>query len=94
MVSKSEFIRFNNEESSAECLDVERKPTAKVTDEQAQKLMEKISKCQNASQFQMQSEALRNKNIRKLHENGLSIRQICRLCGESKGIVEKCLRIS
>ena len=35
---------------------------------------------------------LKEKYIKKFHANGVSIRQISRLCGETEGIVEKYLR--
>ncbi len=92
IIDKESFIIFNNEKSSAECLDIEDKPLIKVTDEQAQLIIEKYSKCKSVAEFQKLPNTLKEKYIKKFHINGISIRQISRLCGESKGIVEKYLK--
>ena len=92
MIDKEQFINFNNQNSFDKCLDVEDNPLIKVTDEQAQRIIEKYSKCKNVAEFQKLSNTLKEKYIRKFHENGISIRQIARLCGETKGMVEKHLR--
>ena len=88
MINKEQFIDFNNEKSSDKCLDIDDKPLFKVTDEQAQKIIEKHSKCKNVAEFQKLSNNLKEKYIRKFHQNGISIRQIVRLRGETKGMVE------
>ena len=92
MIDKEQFIVFNNEKTFDKCLDVEDKPLIKVTDEQAQRIIEKYSKCKNVAEFQKLSDNLKEKYIKKFHQNGISIRQIARLCGETKGMVEKWLK--
>lgn len=92
IIAKENFVNFNNEKVFDSCLDVEEKPKIKVTDEQAKKIIEKISKCKNVAEFQNLADNLKEKYIKKFHEKGISIRQIARLCGVSKGIVEKHLR--
>lgn len=92
IIKKDEFVRFNNEKASETCLDIEEKPRIKVTDEEAKRIIEKISKCKTVADFQNISIAMREKHIKKFYEKGISIRQIARLCGVSKGMVEKCLK--
>ena len=92
IVSRDEFAKFNNEKVFDSCLDVEDKPKIKVTDEQAKKIIEKVSKCKNVAEFQILANTLKEKYIKKFYEKGISIRQIARLCGVSKGMVEKWLR--
>lgn len=92
IIPKEDFKDFNNAPSSENCLEIEEKPLIKVTDEQAQKIIQKISKCKNVAEFQKLSSNQKEKYINKFHTNGISIRQISRLCGESKGIVEKYLK--
>lgn len=92
IIDKEAFKIFNNEKAFDTCLDVEYKPKIKVTDEQAKRIIEKISKCKNVTEFQGLASTLKEKYIKKLHEKGISIRQIVRLCGVSKGMVEKCLK--
>ena len=57
-------------------------------DEEAKRVIDKISKCKSAASFQALETSKRNLCIKKLHKNGLSIRQISRLTGISKKIVE------
>lgn len=92
IIAKEDFASFNEEKVFDACLDVEDKPKIKVTDEQAKKIIEKVSKCKNVAEFQSLADTLKEKHINKFHEKGISIRQISRLCGVSKGIVEKHLR--
>ena len=86
------FEEFNSQNVNDKCLEIESKPIIRVTDEQAQKIIFKYSRCKSVAEFQKLKITLKEKYIKKIHEKGVSIRQIVRLCGESKGIVEKCLR--
>ena len=92
LISKEKFEEFNNEFSVDKCLDIDEKVIFKVTDEQAKNIIKKVAKCSSTSDFQKLSFDLRLKFIQKIHSKGVSIRQIARLCGESKGMVEKCLK--
>ena len=85
------FEEFNTEITNDKCLEIEDKPIVRVTDEQAQKIILKYSKCKTASEFLKLKSVSKEKCITKFHENGVSIRQIARLCGETKGMVEKYL---
>ena len=89
LISKDEFTKFNSEKVFESCLDVEDKPKIKVTDEQAKKIIEKVSKCKNVAEFQTLDVKTRDKCLKKLRESGLSIRQISRLTGVSFNIVRK-----
>jgi transposase len=51
--------------------------------------VQKVCKCTNTTEIQTIESEQRNKYIKKLKEKGLSIRQISRLTGISKGIVER-----
>ena len=86
------FEEFNSQNVNDKCLEIESKPIIRVTDEQAQKIIFKYSRCKSVAEFQKLKITLKEKYIKKIHEKGVSIRQIVRLCGESKGIVEKCSR--
>ena len=68
MIDKEQFISFNNENSFDKCLDVDPKPVIKVTDEQAQKIIEKYSKCKSVSEFQNLDIKLRDKYLKKFRE--------------------------
>lgn len=89
IISKDEFAKFNSEKVFDSCLDVEDKPKIKVTDEQAKKIVEKISKCKNVAEFQALDVKTRDKCLKGLRESGLSIRQTSRLTGVSFNVVRK-----
>ena len=90
ILEKEEFIRFNKEENKDVCLDIDEQ-NYRLRDNDARDIIKKISKCSNATEFQELSQELKAKYIKKLKENGLSIRQISRLTGISKGKVERLL---
>lgn len=89
MISKKEFEQYNNTENEDRCLEINDKPKIRVTDEQAKKIIEKYSKCKNASEFQKLDTVNRDEFIAIFKQKGLSIRQISRLTGVSYGIVRK-----
>lgn len=87
--SEDEFIFFMNKSNSDSCLDINENKVFGMTDEQAQRLIKKISGCTSVSEFQQLEEKKRQKNIKKFKEKGMSIRQISRLTGVTVGIVRK-----
>ena len=88
IMNKESFINFNNEKSNDKCLDYTGKDF-RLNDTDAKIIIQRISKCKNISEFQNLEIDKRNKCIKKMKEKRLSIRQISRLTGISKGIVEK-----
>lgn len=72
-----------------DCLDVEENKTIRVTDEEAKRIIKKYSKCENVTEFQTLEHKKRDKYIRIFKEKGISIRQISRLTGVTKGVVER-----
>lgn len=88
MIDLEQFIDFNNEINEDICLDVE-ESVFRLTDEEAKEIIQRISRCKNATEFQNLDIDKRDKFIKKLKEKGLSIRQICRLTGVSFSVVRK-----
>lgn len=88
LINEEKFERFNNEANDDECLEIQ-DCKFRLTDEQAKKVILRVAKCKNASEFQELNIKKRDKKLKKIKEKGLSIRQISRLTGISKGIVEK-----
>ena len=84
-----EFVGMNNENVDTNCMDVSDKVIARVTDEQAKDLIRKIAKCENGSEFQQLEPVVRDKHLKKLKEQGVSIRQLSRLTGVSFSVVRK-----
>lgn len=89
MISKEQLVDFHREENADQCLDISEND--RMTDEEARILMRKISKCDNTTDFQLLDKQSRSLHIQKLHENGVSIRQISRLTGVSKKVIERSL---
>ena len=90
LISKEQFIEFNNEENADSCLEMEY--SFRLTDEEAKEIIYKISKCKNVANFQSLEKNKRVSYLQKFYLNGLSIRQISRLTGVSKKIVETSVR--
>ncbi len=88
LMNKNEFILFNNEKNDDACLDMDSNDY-RINDIDARKIIKKVSKCDNLTEFQGLSIEKRDKYIRELKENGLSIRQISRLTGVSFAIVRR-----
>jgi len=88
MIDKESFVRFNEEITDIKCFDVENEG-ARLNDSDAMAILQKVSKCSNASEFQALEIAYRDQFLKELRRNGLSIRQISRLTGVSFGIVRK-----
>ncbi len=89
LVPSDELKKFIKYENTDNCLDIDDKLRAMVTDEQAQYIIECITKCKNVSEFQKLEVEILDKYLKKLREQGLSIRQISRLTGVSINVVRK-----
>ncbi|MDY3927837.1 MAG: transposase [Clostridia bacterium] len=83
-----EFIKFNNEQNDDVCLDIEEQKF-RLSDNDAKEVIKKLSGCNNMSELQLLEIAQRDEYIKELRKHGLSIRQISRLTGISKGVIEK-----
>jgi len=60
-----------------------------VSDEEAKEMIKEISDCGNVAEFQKIDTVAQRWYVKKFKEAGMSIRQISRLTGISKGIVER-----
>lgn len=89
MIPKNMFEQFHSENANDKCLEISDKPVHRVTDEQAKKIILNYSTCQSVAEFQKINGKEKEKCIKKIHEKGVSIRQIVQLCGEPKSVVEK-----
>ncbi len=88
IIDKERFIVFHDELNDDSCLDVENN-NFRLTDEEAKRIIQKISKCKTITDFQNLDKEKRDKYLRLCREKGLSIRQISRLTGISFNIVRK-----
>ena len=79
-------MRYLNEDSNDECLDI--RPPA-IDDEQAIKIIQQMLTVSSGTSLQNYSRTARDRDLRILKEQGLSIRQIARLTGISPGVVQR-----
>ncbi len=89
IISYDSFVELNNQIVVARCLDISEKTVIRVTDEQAREMIKKYSKCNNVSEFQSLDIKSRDKCLKKLRNEGISIRQLSRLTGVSFNVVRK-----
>ena len=87
IIDIEQFVEFNNQFSDDICLDIADNDY-RLTDDEAMKIIWMICKCKSASDFQKFDKGKRNNYIQKIHQQGVSIRQISRLTGVSRKIVE------
>ena len=86
IIDKEQFLDFNNEYNEDVCLEIE-KDNFRLTDDEAREIIFKISKCRTITQFQNLNIDKRDKCLKLLRVNGLSIRQISRLTGIGFNVV-------
>ncbi len=87
MITKEQFIELHKEENQVNVLDIGEK-SFRTTDREA---LEKVKEIcgKNAWDIKDIEETSRDLCIRKLRKEGISIRQISRITGISKGIIER-----
>ena len=92
MVDRTAFAAFNNTPNSDSCLEITVPCRRAVTDTQAQAIIHKISRCNSVTEFQCLETIKKERFIKKIYDKGVSVRQLSRLTGTSKGMVEKWLK--
>ena len=92
IISQEQFREFHEEIETKKCLDADENIRIRLTDEQAKCVMKRVSGKGSVSEYQTLREDLKEKYVKKLYEKKLSIRQISRLTGVSKGLVEKWIK--
>jgi hypothetical protein len=85
----TEFMRYNNISNSDEFLDIEGEKLPRQTEEQAKDIVKKETGCDTVSSFQALPKEIRKEHLRKLRSQGISIRQLSRLTGESRGVIQR-----
>jgi REP element-mobilizing transposase RayT len=83
----NEFIKYINKENGDECMDIPDK--RQLTDNEAIKMIKECCNVDHCIDFQKLETEKRDLYIRSLKKLNLSIRQIERLTGISRGIIQK-----
>jgi putative transposase len=88
MMDRDEFVNFHNQQDDGSFLDIS-DSRFRMTDAEAKIVIKEVSGAENTNDFLSLSIVEQNIFIKELKDRGLSIRQISRVTGVSKGIVEK-----
>ena len=89
IINKKQFESFHRQTDNYEHIEIEETPRFRLTEEQAQIAITEITGCENIEEYQKLDYEIQLKYIVPLKQAGLSIRQISRLTGVAKGIVER-----
>ena len=88
IIDREQFVDFNKEDTKDVCLEIEG-DSFRLTDDEAKEVIYKISNCKTITEFQNLTIDKRDKYLKILRNQGLSIRQISRLTGIGFNIVRK-----
>ena len=88
MMKVDEFVKLHNQQDDETILDI-REDSFRLTDKEAKIIVNKVSGTESSTDFLSLNIEDRNAFIKELRKRGLSIRQISRVTGVSKGMVEK-----
>ena len=92
MMALEEFKRYHNQANEDKCLEMSEPIRRGMTDEQARVLLKRYGHSSSVAEFQMLDEKRQVKAIQQTHAKGASIRQLSRLTGVSKGVVERWIK--
>lgn len=87
MITKEQFVDLHKQTSQDSILDIS-EDNFRMTDAEAVRMIKEVYGV-NSGEIVGMDITKRNQYIKKLKENGLSIRQISRVTGISKGSIEK-----
>ena len=89
---KIQLLEYFNQPIDDTDLFVKFEKPLRMNDETAQKILIKTSHTKNITEFQQLPTEIRKNNLIKAHKNGVSIRQLNRLTGVTKGVIERILK--
>ena len=91
LLPRERFEEFHEAGWQDKCLDMPQDEVRRVTDEDALRIMRKITNCDSCPEFRALEQGKRARLIVKMNREGLSLRQISRLTGETVYGIQKCL---
>lgn len=91
-ISDEYFEEYHNQLTNEKYLDIEDNIRKRLTDEQVEKFLIKQIKIKSIIEFQNAPDKKKEECVVKLYNKGASIRQLSRLTGISKKIIEKWLK--
>jgi len=91
ITSISKFIQYNFEHNSDELTDINNLKI-RLPDDVAKDIIKDVSGCASSSDFQKLSTISQKQYILLLHQKGISIRQLNRLTGISRGVIYRTIK--
>ena len=88
IINENDFIVFHKNNDDQHVMD-DKNTKTRLNDSEATAIIIEIAECKHSSEVQTYEIERRNKIIKILNKQGLSIRQLSRLTGISKGIIER-----
>jgi REP element-mobilizing transposase RayT len=85
----NKFIEFNNTYEDEKFLDLPEKKSPRLTEDKVKSLLKTVSGCTNITEFQALPKDERRHILLTLKKDGASIRQLNRLTGESRNIIQR-----
>lgn len=85
---KDNFLKLHEMKDESDCLDID-KTKRRIPDDVAKEIIFTECHCANVTEFQNLSLLERNKSILTLYKKGISIRQLNRLTGIPKGVIDR-----
>ena len=93
-IGREAFFAVHAERCTDNCMDITESVRHPITEDAAAALVHKYGHVENIAEFLSLPQEKQEKVIKKAHEKGASVRQLVRVTGVSKGIIEKWLRSS
>lgn len=93
MITKEDFEAYNYIPTKRDCLDITENKRVLLSDDAVKKEIEKTTGCKSATEFQELEREIKQNSVKWLYKNGASIRQLSRLTGCTKGMVEKWIKM-
>lgn len=88
MISINQFEKFHTEKDSIKHIEIE-EPRIRITDEEAKRIIKEYTGCGSVEEYQALPMEKQKEHVQNYKFEKMSIRQICRLTGMSKSIVQE-----
>ncbi len=88
MMDLRALVEFHRENGTETCIDIPEE-RSRITDEEAQRLMSRLAGVENETGFQTLSAEIKSQLLGQLREQGVSLRQIEEMTGETKGVIRR-----
>ena len=82
------LVQFLREANDDQVMD-DSSPEMRLSDEQAQDIMKQISQCATIAEFQKLEDPLQKECIKRLSDEGISVRQISRITGKCRKTISR-----